>query len=338
MLRGTKVISVFTPARFALATMAVLSLVAVLLVSTAGVARADRPTVFEEDQTGFLCEYFAEGKPNVRVAISFDAVAGTGSSDAEVVSADGEVVLATGLTEDVQVGEGVVSARYPLLQHPDGPVIGEVILEGTYAPSGETVSFRPRFRTARNAQIIGTVSQTPLEVTWTTLQVGDFDISGITCEGLRSATTNRVLQPHRFVGFPFSELRLLVNCATDPLTAFRVEPSEVGVSLAFAVEGYEGFTNLNLADGSDMQSVLWSDEAGDLVEVTSITVTLTEFGHRRSEVQATPDGLILEQIQPTTLSYELVLPGGAGTITGVCGAESVLIRTAVEPVEEQPVQ
>src|SRR5215212_9342765 len=143
-------ISVSTPVRFASATMAVLSLVAVLLVSTAGVARADRPTVIEEDQTGFVCEYFPESEPNVRVAISFDAVAGTGSSDAEVVSADGEVVLARGVTEDVQVGEGMVSARYPLLQYPDGPVIGEVILEGTYAPSGETVTFRPRFQTARN--------------------------------------------------------------------------------------------------------------------------------------------------------------------------------------------
>jgi hypothetical protein len=331
-------VSVSTPVRFASGTMAVLSLVAVLLVSTAGVARADRPTVIEEDQTGYVCEYFPEGEPNVRVAISLDAVAGTGSSDAEVVSADGEVILARGVTEDVQVGEGVVSARYPLLQYPDGPVIGEVILEGTYAPSGETVTFRPRFQTARNAQIIGTVSGTPLEVTWTSLQVGDYDVSGITCEGQRFHTTNRVLEPHRLVGFPFSELRLLGNCAADPLTAFTVVESEVGVSFALAVDGYEGSTNLNLDDGSDTHSVEWNNEEGDLIEVTSITVTLTEDGHRRSEVQATPDGLILEQSQPVTLSYELVLPGGAGTITGGCAAESVLTRTAVEPVEEQPVQ
>jgi hypothetical protein len=31
-----------------------------------------------------------------------------------------------------------------------------VVLEGTHAPSGETVTFHNRFRTGRNAQIIGT--------------------------------------------------------------------------------------------------------------------------------------------------------------------------------------
>jgi hypothetical protein len=78
--------------------------------------------------------------------------------------------------------------------------------------------------------------------------------------------------------------------------------------------------------------VQWYNEEGDLVETTSITVTVTENGHRRSIVQTTPNGLILEQIQPLRLSYELVLPNQAGTITGGCAAESVVTRTAVEPV------
>ena len=49
-------------------------------------------------------------------------------------------------------------------------------------------------------------------------------------------------------------------------------------------------------------------------------MTVTEDGHRRSVVQATPDGLILEQIQPLTLTYQLVLPTGAGTVSGGCAA------------------
>ena len=154
-----------------------------------------------------------------------------------------------------------------------------------------------------------------------------------TTEGDRIQTSNRVLQPHRLVG-TFSELRLLDNCAIDPLTRFEVTASEDGVSLVLAVEGYEGSTNLNLADGSDTQSVEWYNEDGDLAEITSITVSVTENGRRRSIVQTTPDGLILEQIQPLALSYELVLPNQAGTITGECAAESVVTRTAVEPVEE----
>jgi hypothetical protein len=317
--------------RLTRAITAVLAVVAVLLMSTAGLARADQPIVLDEDQTGFRCEYRAEGEPQIDVSISFDAVAGTGSSDAQVLSPDGEVDIALGSTEDVLVSDGVVSARYPLLQYPDGPVIGEVILEGTYVPSGETETEHLRFRTARNAQIIGTRTTTPLEVTWTTLQVGDYDLTGITCEGQRTQTSNRVLQPHRLVG-TFSDLRLLDNCATDPLTRFDVTASEDGVSLILAVGGYEGSTNLNLDDGSDTQSVQWYNEEGDLVETTSITVTVTENGHRRSIVQTTPDGLILEQIQPLRLSYELVLPNQAGTITGGCAAESVVTRTAVEPV------
>ena len=326
-------ISVSIPVRLTGATTAVLALVAVLLMSTAGVARADQPTTLDEDQTGFTCEYRAEGEPQVDVSINFDAVTGTGASSAQVLSPDGEIDLARGRTQDVQVGDGVISARYPLLQYPDGPVIGEVILEGTYAPSGEADTVHLRYRTARNAQIIGTTTFTPLEVTWTTLKVGGYDLSGITCEGARIQTSNRVLQPHRLVG-TFSELRPLDNCATDPLTRFDVTASEDGVSLVLAVEGYEGSTNLNLADGSDTQSVQWYDEEGDLAEITSITVTVIENGHRRSVVQATPDGLVLEQIQPLTLSYELVLPNETGTITGGCAAESVVTRTAVEPVEE----
>ena len=326
-------ISISIPVRLTRATTAVLALVVVLLMSTAGVARADRPIVLDEDQTGFTCEYRAEGQPQVDVSISFDAVTGTGASDAQVLSPDGEDDLARGITDDVRVSDGVVSARYPLLQYPDGPVIGEVILEGTYAPSGETYTEHLRFRTARNAQIIGTRTTTPLEVTWTTLQVGDYDLTGITCEGQRIQTSNRVLQPHRLVR-TFSDLRLVDNCATDPLTQFQVTASEEGVSLVLAVEGYEGSTNLNLDDGSDTQSVQWYDPEGNLAETTSITVNVTETGHRRSVVQATPDGLILEQIQPLTLNYELVLPNEAGTITGGCAAEAVVTRTAVEPVEE----
>lgn len=104
------------------------------------------------------------------------------------------------------------------------------------------------------------------------------------------------------------------NRNADPLTGFSVVASEVGVSLALAVEGYEGFTNLVLGDGSDTQPVEWFavDSSGDPAEVTSITVTVTEDGQRRSLVQATPDGLILEQIQPLALTYELVSPGEAG--------------------------
>jgi hypothetical protein len=126
----------------------------------------------------------------------------------------------------------------------------------------------------------------------------------------------------------------LDNCAIDPLTRFEVTASEDGVSLVLAIDGYEGSTNVNLADGSDTQSVQWYNEDGDLAEITSITVTVTENGRRRSVVQATPDGLILEQIQPLALNYELVLPNQAGTIAGGCAAESVVTRTAVEPVEE----
>ena len=84
--------------RFSRATTAVLALVAVLLMSTAGVARADQPIVLDEDQTGFRCEYRAEGEPQIDVSISFDAVAETGSSDAQVLSPDGQVDIALGST------------------------------------------------------------------------------------------------------------------------------------------------------------------------------------------------------------------------------------------------
>ena len=231
----------------------------------------------------------------------------------------------------MRVSDGVVSARYPLLQYPDGPVIGEVILEGTYAPPAETYTEHLRFRTARNAQIIGTRTTTPLEVTWTTLQVGDYDLTGIAARvsasrpatGSSSRTASSELQRATAAG----QLR------HRPLDPIRVTASEEGVSLVLAVEGYEGSTNLNLDDGSDTQSVQWYDLEGDLAEITSITVTVTENGHRRSVVQATPDGLILEQIQPLTLGYKLVLPNEAGRSRRMCG-EAVATRTAVEPVAE----
>ena len=96
-------ISISIPVRLTRATTAVLALVAVLLMSTAGVAHADKPIVLDEDQTGFTCEYRAEGEPQVDVSINFDAVTGTGESSAQVLSPDGETDLARGSTEDVQV-------------------------------------------------------------------------------------------------------------------------------------------------------------------------------------------------------------------------------------------
>lgn len=319
--------------RIACAAAAALGLVAVEFVGATEVAYADRPTVIDEDNTGFACEFYPEGQPQVALSVNFDAVSGEGYSDADVLSSDGELDLANGFSDDVQVGDGLVSARYPLL-YPDGSAAGEVVLEGTYVASGETITLRDRFPYAKNANILGTLVYTPLEVTWTTLRVGEFDASGVSCQGQRSQTSNRVLQPHRLVG-TFTELRLLGNCPVDPLTAFTVVGSEVGVSISLAVEGYEGFTNLALDDGSDTQPVEWyTDDSDGPAEITMITATLTPDGHSRSVVRATSDGLILEQIQPLTLAYELALPGGNGTVTGGCAAESVVVRTAVEPVSE----
>ena len=233
----------------------------------------------------------------------------------------------------MQVSDGVISARYPLLQYPDEPVIGEVILEGTYAASGESETLHLRYRTARNAQIIGTTTYTPARghldnLAGRRLRHDRNHLRGSTYPdqqpGPPAAPPRRDLQRPAAAG----QLR---HRPLDPVRGHgvrgRCQPS-------LLVEGYEGSTNLNLDDGSDNQSVQWYDEEGDLAEITSITVSVTENGRRRSVVQATPDGLILEQIQPLTLSYELVLPNEAGTITGGCAAEAVVTRTAVEPVAE----
>lgn len=322
---------VVTSARFRLRrlALAVLCLSGAPLLMTAGPAQADRPTVIDEDNTGFACDYYPEGQTQVSTSVNYDAISGRGYSTASVFGADGETHLADGYTTDVVVTDGRVSARYPLLD-PDGVDAGEVVLEGTYEAASDPVTLRNRFPYARNAQIIGSLVYTPLEVTWTTFQVGGYDVSGITCEGQRSETINRVLEPHRVV-YRFGELHLLESCTTPPLTGLAVSPSEAGVSLYLSLDGYDGDTNLALDDGSDSQPVRWYAEGGDLTDVTSIAVTLTPDGHSRSEVDPTADGLVLQRIQPVTLAYDLGLPASTQTVSGECAAESVDIRVAVEP-------
>lgn len=120
-----------------------LCLIAVQFLITTSPAQADKPTVINEDNTGFACGYFPEGEPQINVSINFDAVTGEGYSFTDVLSPDGELYLANGFTDDVQVGDGVVSARYPLL-YPDGSQAWEVVLEGTYVASGEAITLRNR--------------------------------------------------------------------------------------------------------------------------------------------------------------------------------------------------
>lgn len=308
------------------------ALLGIVALGLAGVpAAADPPRVIAEDNTGFACEYVPDGAPQVALNINYDAVTGTGYSSVDVLSPDGEVDLANGYTGSVRVGDGQVSARYPLL-HPDGWPAGEVILEGTYTALADPVTLRNRYPVARNAAIIGTLTYTPLAVTWSTLQVGDYDVSGATCEGQRSETLNRVLEPHRYVA-TFSDLRLLGTCAQPPLTGFSLTPSEAGTSLILTLDGYQGFTNLGLDDGSDTASIEWySEEGPQPADVTSITVSLTEDGRIRTEVEATRDGLVLKRIQPLALEYTVGLPDGGGEVSGSCAAESVQARIAVEPV------
>src|SRR5262245_54289233 len=133
--------SASTGTRFVRAPLAVVSVAVALLVSVAGSAGADAPTVFRDDSTGFVCEDRPADRPALRVTILSDAVSGEGFSEAEVVSADGEVMLATGFTDQVQVGGGVVSARYPLL-FADGSAAGEVVLDGTYVAIAEPATMR----------------------------------------------------------------------------------------------------------------------------------------------------------------------------------------------------
>lgn len=227
----------------------------------------------------------------------------------------------------------MVSARYPLIAE-DGTSAGEVILEGTYAPVAEPITLRNRFPYARNAQIIGTLMYTELDVTWTTVTVGSYNVDDITCFGQRSQTTNRVLEPHRLVD-TFSELRLTGDCDEAPLSRFDVVGSETGVSIELETAGLSGSSNLALADGSDSQAVAWYAEGDEEpTAITSITVTLANDGRRRTTVRPTSDGLVLEQTQPLQLAYDLVLPNEAGTISNTCAAASVVSRFAVEPVAE----
>jgi hypothetical protein len=319
--------------RRATRVVAALCLTAAALAGGNESARADTPTVIDDDATGFICEYYPEGQPQVIAYVHYDAVSGNGESDANVLSPDGERVLADGFTHDVQVADGVVSARYPLIAA-DGSAVGEVVLEGTYVAASDPVTLRTRNRYERNAQIIGNLTYTPLDVTWKTFRVGDFDVSGTACQGQRTQSRNRVLEPHRYVG-RYEELNLLGRCGTGALTGLSVLPSEAGVTLALSVEGYEGFTNLDLGDGSDTQSVSWyaADAPDEPADRTRMTATLTDVGHRRTAVTATPNGLVLAQVQPVTLAYEVALPEGAGTVTGSCSAEATVLRTAVEPID-----
>jgi hypothetical protein len=127
---------------------ALVSLTGVLLASSEGMAHADRPTVINEDNTGFACEYFPGDQPQISVSINYDAVTGEGSSFADVLTPDGELHLANGFTDDVTISNGVVAARYPLTND-DGSNAGEVVLEGTYGAIAEPVTLRNRFRYAR---------------------------------------------------------------------------------------------------------------------------------------------------------------------------------------------
>ena len=55
---------------------ALLSLTGILLVTGAGVVHADRPTVINEDNTSFACEYFPEGQPRINVSVNYGVVSG----------------------------------------------------------------------------------------------------------------------------------------------------------------------------------------------------------------------------------------------------------------------
>jgi hypothetical protein len=169
--------------------------VAALLASTTDMARADPPNVIKQDNTGFRCEYFPSSQLHIIVSIYYDALTGEGYSTTEVLNPAGEFELATGSINDVVLSDGVVSVSYPLY-NPDGSAAGEVILEGTYAASAKPTTERTQFPYAPNGRTITTVTTTPLDVTWTTFQVGDYDVSGITCEGVHIESTTLVTQPN----------------------------------------------------------------------------------------------------------------------------------------------
>lgn len=93
--------------------------------------------------------------------------------------------------------------------------------------------------------------------------------------------------------------------------------SEAGVSLVLGVDDYEGFTNLDVENGSDTQSVEWYTEGGeeprgDHLDHGDRHRDRTQ-SHRGPGHPRWPDS---GRIQPLTVSYELALPGGAGTVTG----------------------
>ena len=177
---------------------ALLSLTGILLVTGAGVAQADRPTVINEDNTSFACEYFPEGQPQINVSINYDAVSG-----------GGHLLHRRPLTRRRAGPRQRLHAR----RHRKRRVVWPGTRRSTNtAPTPARWSWRAPTRPPASPSPCVTASGRPERPDHRHPRLhragGDLvhlpgrrlrRLRQVTCFGQRSQTSNRVLQPHRLV-------------------------------------------------------------------------------------------------------------------------------------------
>jgi hypothetical protein len=198
-------------------------------------------------------------------------------SSLEIIEAGWGEHLAKGVPLETTFADGKVDAGFELMD-PSGDSMGTARFVGTYT-AGETVTTKDHWR-AGNTQWHFVRSSTPYSLTWSSVELGRWQVGNLDCIAGALESTTSSTAPHRGVasGAYWSrspecfteEIRSLDVMTTDSETFLRVDTPD-GQAMA-AVSG----------DGVQTGTVEWYDPEGEPLGTGSASATWQQLSPRKA--------------------------------------------------------
>jgi hypothetical protein len=290
-----------------------------LLAVIAPSATADpREVVVENPEPTVSCEGTTTDDSMIDFHLVTNAEGQVKESYLEIIEAGWGEHLAEGVPLETTFADGKVDATFKLVA-PSGDSVGTARFVGTYTV-GETVTTKDRWR-SNNTQWHTERSYTPYSLTWSSVELGGWQVGNLDCTAFASESTTSFTAPHRGVASG-AHWSLSPECYTEEIRYLDVVTTENETFLLVDTPDARAVVAVS-GDGVQTGTVDWYDLEHQPLGTAAASVTWQQLSPRKANT-AVPTQTSNRVTHTTAyqLGFDLERVDG-GRLGNTCGIDLV---------------
>ncbi|MET9022709.1 hypothetical protein ABZV93_22275 [Actinopolymorpha sp. NPDC004070] len=286
-----------------------------LLGLTAPSASADpREVVVEGSEPTVSCEGRTTDDSLIDFTLRTNAEGQVLESYLEIYEAGSGDHLAQGVPVEATFTDGTVDASFELMD-PSGASAGNAHLVGTYTV-GETVTTKDHIR-RNNSQWHSVHSYTPYSLTWSSVELGPWQVGSLDCTAWASEGTTSFTNPHRGVGFG-AYWNPSPECSTDEARLLDVSTFEDETFLLVETTDAWGVAAVS-GNGVQTGTVEWYDPEGEPLGSEPASATWQRLSPAKvTTASPSPTSNLVTHTTAYQLGFQLTSVDGDRLVT-TCG-------------------